>query len=217
LRGRRLHPLPRHRQLRGAPAQAGAALDGANGPPRPATALSCGAPGSLTVDGLTLRLHEWGRSGERPVLLLHSIAAHGHWWDGVAPRLAERAHVVALDFRGHGGSAWAPDGAYPFADYVADALAALDALGWRAPLVVGHSLGGYVAALLAARHPVRVGAVVIADMLTGWTEEMAARARRQAERPAATFPSAAAAAAAFRLAPPAAPPAPATPAPLSAP
>ena len=136
------------------------------------------------------------------MLLLHSIAAHGHWWDGVAPRLAERAHVVALDFRGHGGSAWAPDGAYPFADYVADALAALDALSWRAPLVIGHSLGGYVAALVAARHPMKVGAVVIADMLTGWSDEMAARARRQAERPAPTFPTAAAAAAAFRLAPP---------------
>jgi esterase len=136
------------------------------------------------------------------VLLLHSIAAHGHWWDGVAPRLAARAHVVALDFRGHGGSAWAGDGAYPFAGYVADALGAVDALGWRAPLVIGHSLGGYVGALLAARHPMRVGTLVIADMLTGWTDDMAARARRQAERPAATFASVAAAAAAFRLAPP---------------
>ena len=148
-----------------------------------------------------MRLHEWGRAGDAPVLLLHSIAAHGHWWDGVAPRLTGR-HVVALDLRGHGGSAWAEPPAYRFADHVADALATLDALGWRAPLVIGHSLGGYVGALLAAMHPMRVGAVVIADMLTGWTEDMAARAQRQAERPAAAFPSPAAAAAAFRLAPP---------------
>jgi esterase len=135
------------------------------------------------------------------VLLLHSIAAHGHWWDGVAPRLTGR-HVVALDLRGHGGSAWAEPPAYRFVDHVADALATLDALGWRAPLVIGHSLGGYVGALLAALHPMRVGAVVIADMLTGWTEDMAARAQRQVERPAQVFPSPAAAAAGFRLAPP---------------
>jgi pimeloyl-ACP methyl ester carboxylesterase len=116
--------------------------------------------------------------------------------------LAAGGPVAALDFRGHGGSDPSPIGAYPFMDWVADALAALEALGWRSPLVVGHSLGGYVAALLAARHPMRVGALVIADMLTGWTDEMAARGRRQAERPAATFPSAATAAATFRLAPP---------------
>jgi esterase len=136
------------------------------------------------------------------VLLLHSLAAHGHWWDWVAPLLAARAHVIALDFRGHGGSAWADPPAYRFADHVADTLATLDALGWRAPLVIGHSLGGFVGANLAALHPMRVGTLVIADMLTGWTEDLEARAKRQAERPAPVFASAADAAAGFRLVPP---------------
>jgi pimeloyl-ACP methyl ester carboxylesterase len=134
------------------------------------------------------------------VLLLHSLAAHSHWWDWVAPPLAERHHVVAVDFRGHGGSAWADS--YRFDDYVADVVASLDVLGWRAPLVIGHSMGGYVAALLAARHPERVGALVIADMLTGWSDEMDRRARTQAERAPAEFASAAAAGERFRLAPP---------------
>ena len=164
--------------------------------------MSCGAPRSIEVDGLRLRLHEWRGSGDRPVLLLHSIASHSHWWDWAAPHFAARGPVAALDFRGHGGSDWSPIGAYPFAQWAGDALAGLDALGWRAPLVIGHSLGGYVAALVASRHPMRVGALVIADMLTGWTEDMAARGRRQAERPSATFASPAAAAAAFRLSPP---------------
>jgi pimeloyl-ACP methyl ester carboxylesterase len=164
--------------------------------------VPCGAPRHFDANGLTLRLHEWGEGGARPALLLHSLAAHGHWWDWAAPHLAARGPVAALDLRGHGGSAWASDGTYRFVDWVADALAAIDALGWRAPLVIGHSLGGYVGALLAARHPMRVGALVIADMFTGWSEDMAARAQRQAERPAAALPSAAAAAADFRLAPP---------------
>jgi pimeloyl-ACP methyl ester carboxylesterase len=110
--------------------------------------------------------------------------------------------VVAVDFRGHGGSQWVEPPAYRFSDYVADVVAALDVLGWRAPLVIGHSLGGYVGAYLAARHPERVSRLVIADMLTGWSEEQGMRAAKQAARPAPEFASAAEAGARFRLAPP---------------
>ena len=113
-------------------------------------------------------MYGWGDPARPPVLLLHSLAAHSHWWDWVAPRLAEHHHVVALDFRGHGASAWADR--YTFDEYVADAIGALDVLAWRAPLVLGHSMGGYVTALLAARHPGRVRGLVIADMLTGWSD-----------------------------------------------
>lgn len=162
----------------------------------------CGAPRAVRANGLTLRLHEWGRAGAPPVLLLHSLAAHAHWWDWVAPRLARAWHVVALDARGHGGSAWAAPDAYSFDDHVADVVAVLDALGWRAPLVLGHSLGGYVGALLAARHPARVAALVITDMLTSWSEDLGRFARRQLERPAPEFPTRAAAGERFRLAPP---------------
>lgn len=147
-------------------------------------------------------MYEWGRAGDPPALLLHSLAAHSHWWDEVAAALASRFHLVALDFRGHGASAWADSGAYRFADYVADTVAVIDALGWRAPAVIGHSLGGYVAANLSALHPMRVGSLVIADMLTSWTEEMAERAARQAERPGAVFKSRAEAMSRFRLVPP---------------
>ena len=37
-------------------------------------------------------------------MLLHGGGANAHWWDHVAPAFAERFHVVALDFRGHGDS-----------------------------------------------------------------------------------------------------------------
>ena len=150
--------------------------------------------------GLSLTVYEWGDPAGPPALLLHSLAAHSHWWDWVAPLLAVHHHVVALDFRGHGASAWADR--YPFDEYVADAIAALDVLGWRAPLVLGHSMGGYVSALLAARHPDRVRGLVIADMLTGWSDEMDRRAQAQAGRAPAESPNAAAIGERFRLAPP---------------
>jgi pimeloyl-ACP methyl ester carboxylesterase len=135
-------------------------------------------------------------------VLLHSLAAHGHWWDWVAPLLAARFDVLALDFRGHGGSERAADGRYGFDEYVDDVLAVLGTLGGERPLVIGHSMGGYIAARLAALHPGRVAGVVITDILTTWPEDFAQFARRQAERPAAEFASVEAAADRFKLAPP---------------
>jgi pimeloyl-ACP methyl ester carboxylesterase len=167
-------------------------------------AIFCGRPRRLQTDGLDLRLHEWGAEGEPGVLLLHSLAAHGHWWDWVASHLRDRYHVIALDLRGHGGSEWAPSGpgGYTFEDYVGDIGAVLDLLGWQRPIVIGHSLGGYLAALLAAKRADGVRAVVAADIMTGFNDELAARAARQAERPGPEFGNPAEAGARFRLAPP---------------
>ena len=76
--------------------------------------MTCGAAGEVKAGGRRLRTHAWPRPGQPRVLLLHSLAAHGHWWDWAAPLLAERFDVLALDFRGHGGSDHVPDGAYGF-------------------------------------------------------------------------------------------------------
>jgi pimeloyl-ACP methyl ester carboxylesterase len=164
--------------------------------------VACGAAGELTVNGLRLRTHAWPGPGRPRAILLHSLAAHGHWWDWAAPRLAERFDVMALDFRGHGGSAHAPAGAYGFADYAADLIAVVDALGGAPPVIIGHSMGGYVAAWLAAHHPSRVAGAVIVDILTTWPEAFAQFARRQAGRPPAEFADPVAAGERFRLAPP---------------
>ena len=77
----------------------------------------------------------------------------------------------------------------------------LDALGWRRPLVVGHSLGGYVGAYLAARYPERVGALVIADTVTQWSDDEAAWAQRQVDRPGPEFANASEAGSRYRLSP----------------
>jgi pimeloyl-ACP methyl ester carboxylesterase len=152
--------------------------------------------------GVRLRTYAWPHAGRPRALLLHSLAAHGHWWDWVAPRLVARFDVLALDFRGHGGSAHAADGRYGFDDYVEDVVAVVATLGGAPPLVIGHSMGGYIAARLAAQHPARVAGVVITDILTTWPEDFAQFARRQAERPGPQFASVAAAGERFKLAPP---------------
>ncbi len=161
-----------------------------------------GAQRRLTVRGLDLALHAWGDAGRAPLLLLHSLAAHSHWWDWAAPLLAARFSVVALDQRGHGASARAEPPDYTFDDYAADALAVLDSLGWSAATVIGYSMGGYVGALLAARHPDRVSALVMADVLTAWPPAMQGFVLKQAQRPSPTYSSAREARERFRLSPP---------------
>jgi pimeloyl-ACP methyl ester carboxylesterase len=164
--------------------------------------MPCGVQRDVEANGLRLRLYEWGDSGSPPALLLHSLAAHSHWWDWSAPLLAERFSVAALDLRGHGGSAWSDPPAYRAADYAADVVAVLDALGWRRPLVIGHSLGGYVGTYLAARYPERVGALVITDTMTQWSDDEAAWALKQVERPGPEFANPSEAGTRYRLSPP---------------
>ena len=91
----------------------------------------CGRSRSVALGSLTLHAQEWGEPGRPPLVLLHSLAAHGHWWDWTAPYWAERFHVVALDFRGHGASAHVRPPAYAFTDHVGDVVGALAALGLK--------------------------------------------------------------------------------------
>ena len=163
--------------------------------------MACGAPRAVETNGVRLRLYEWGEPGRPPALLLHSLAAHSHWWDWSAPLLAERFSVAALDLRGHGQSEWTDPPAYRAVDYASDIVAVLDLLGWRSLLVIGHALGGYVGAYLAARHPDRVGALVITDTMTQWSHDEAAWGLRQVERPGPEFANPSEAGSRYRLSP----------------
>jgi pimeloyl-ACP methyl ester carboxylesterase len=96
-----------------------------------------------------------------PVLLVHGLGGAASNWIELAPHLARKAHVIAPDLPGHGGSspvAAAPNMS-PFADRVAGVL---ELEGVTGAAVVGHSLGGGVALRLAMRHPGLVGSIVLA-------------------------------------------------------
>jgi pimeloyl-ACP methyl ester carboxylesterase len=114
----------------------------------------------LVANRLRHHLLEWGETGPT-VLLLHGFLEHAHVWDFVGPRLAAEGYRVrALDWRGHGDSAWIGEGGYyHFADYVADLAAVVRALGGAAALVA-HSMGGNAAIQYAGTEPGRVWALV---------------------------------------------------------
>ncbi len=117
----------------------------------------------LSVKGLRLQCYEWGDPAAPPVLLLHGGSAHSRWWDLLADTLADAYRVIALDLRGHGNSEHAHPPAYRIDDYVDDVAACIDALGLARTILVGHSMGGLVAAAYAARAPQRLMALVIVD------------------------------------------------------
>ena len=84
------------------------------------------------------------------------------------PALAERFHVLSLDFRGHGKSGRATD--YQPQGYVTDAIAVLEQLASGPAIVIGHSLGGVTAAALSQQRPELVRAMVLEDPPLGSTE-----------------------------------------------
>ncbi len=117
----------------------------------------------VVVDGVRIVLRRWGCPGNAaPVVLIHGGTAHARWWDHVAPFLVEDNEVVALDLSGHGDSWWRKG--YTADRWAGEVLAVAQAMQTdKAPVVVGHSMGGIVAALVAQRRGAHLTAVVIVD------------------------------------------------------
>jgi esterase len=124
----------------------------------------------------TLACWEWP-GGDPAALLLHGIGNYGRVWDFVADAVAGRLRLVAPDARGHGTSV-TPASGYAPEDFVADAMTIMDALGLARPVVVGHSMGGAHALVLAVLHPEKVRALVLEDDGPEIGREGGARARR---------------------------------------
>jgi 3-oxoadipate enol-lactonase len=109
----------------------------------------------------TFRTHFAG-GGQPRVLALHPLALSGAVWDGAGNGADERLGLMGLDARGHGGSSW--DG-QPFTveDMADDAAAVIEAAATGPVGVIGLSMGGSTALVLAARRPDLVSKIVLAD------------------------------------------------------
>jgi pimeloyl-ACP methyl ester carboxylesterase len=119
--------------------------------------------GFVERDGVRVRWERYG-DGEPTLLLLPAWSIiHSRQWKAQIPYLARHYRVLTFDPRGNGRSDRPPTAeAYDDDQYVADALAVLDATGTREAVLVGLSRGGRWAVELAASRPERVlGAVLI--------------------------------------------------------
>ncbi len=105
-----------------------------------------------------------------PLVLLHALGRSADDWLAVGTALSDRWRVIALDQRGHGGSA--RPGTYSFELMRDDLTALVDALGLERIGLIGHSLGGTVAYLYAQAHPERVWRLIVEDTPPPFPMEM---------------------------------------------
>jgi pimeloyl-ACP methyl ester carboxylesterase len=120
----------------------------------------------VALPALNLAAQVWGADDAPPLLALHGWLDNAGSFALLAPRLAERWRVIALDLPGHGHSDHLPGGAhYHFIDYVRSVLAAADALGLQHYDLLGHSLGAGIASLVAAAAPQRIGQLLLIEGL----------------------------------------------------
>ena len=119
-----------------------------------------------TIQGRTLSWLDWGAEHhtDPPVVCLHGAMGSGHVWDQFASELATSRRVIAPDFRGHGDSGWVTPPNYSLRDYRADVEALLEALEIKRFALVGHSMGGLVALMLAGSRPRDVRKLVVVDI-----------------------------------------------------
>ena len=141
--------------------------------------------------GIEIQLAVWKGKGKE-VLCLHGLTANSRFWDCLASALSPHHQIIALDLRGRGFSDKPPAG-YSINTHGQDVLALIDDLGLERPILMGHSLGAFIALVFAARYPDRVDRLILVDGGGKLTEAQMAKVfagiKPSLDRLGKTFPS----------------------------
>ncbi len=131
-------------------------------------------PVTRSADGTRIHYVTYGPSDGEPLLLIHGLGTDHLGWILQRPALAGDFRCIAVDNRGSGQSD-KPIAAYRLEDIAADALAVLDAENVDSAHIVGASMGGVVAQIIAVTHPERVRSLVLsctACQMGAWRSEL---------------------------------------------
>ena len=158
----------------------------------------------MRVGSLHIHCLVWGSTGDPIAVLVHGNGGHARWWDPLVPALVPGWRLIAPDLRGHGASDWPEPPSYRLEDFSSDLLGVVDQLAPEPVVLVGHSMGGRVAAWCAAHSPERVRRLVLLDTRMGGVVPKIAqkwRGRIAGTRQGRGYATRDAALAAFRLVP----------------
>ena len=155
---------------------------------------------TVDVDGPIHSL-AWGAPNRRGLVFVHGGGAHSHWWTHVAATFAEEFRVIALDLSGHGDSTHREQ--YTLEQWTDEVIAVAEAGRISGPpVVIGHSMGGFVTIATAARHANRLSGVIVCDSpVTEPDPEIGAYHLREAFGQPRTYESVEEAVARFRTVP----------------
>ncbi|PLS22872.1 alpha/beta fold hydrolase [Neptunicoccus cionae] len=110
---------------------------------------------------MKLNSYSFGEETGTPLVIVHGLFGSARNWHSLARNLARERWVVSVDLRNHGQSGWSESNTYP--DLASDLGETIDGLGGRAT-VLGHSMGGKAAMMLAATAPEKIDRLIIADI-----------------------------------------------------
>ena len=111
----------------------------------------------------SIRIHYVRTGGAKPpIVLLHGLIGSGACWTPLARTLESEFDVVMPDARGHGGSSAPPDG-YRYDQLADDVVGLLDGLALSSPILLGHSMGGLTAAVVASRRAGLLRSLILVD------------------------------------------------------
>ena len=116
----------------------------------------------FTSSSVTLFHRDLGGAGKPPLVLLHGLLGSSRNWQTTGADLASDFHVFALDLRNHGRSPHTATMSYD--EMMGDVAAWMDAQSLARATLMGHSMGGKVAMLLACRQPERVERLIVVDI-----------------------------------------------------
>jgi pimeloyl-ACP methyl ester carboxylesterase len=156
----------------------------------------------VQVDGCTIHALACGTPGDRGLVFVHGGGAHAHWWTHVASLFSEDFRVLSLDLSGHGDSGHRSQ--YSLEQWT-DEVVAVAGAGQidGPPVIIGHSMGGFVTIATAARHPSQLsGAIVCDSPVTEPDPEIGAYRLREAFGRPRIYPSLEEAVRHFRTIPP---------------
>ena len=117
--------------------------------------------GNCATNGINIHYSRTGAS-KLPLILLHGLTANGACWAALAHAVEADYDVIMPDARGHGQSS-VPDYGYRYEDHANDVVGLMEALRLPPSILIGHSMGGLVAAVVASRFPGLLRGLVLAD------------------------------------------------------
>jgi len=128
----------------------------------PSHLLASGQAMTLYLQGEPFTFVESGAATGMPVAFIHGFPFSHEMWDPQISAVGQRHRAIAYDVRGHGGSI-VGDGQYTIEGHVDDLIGLLDALHIARTVIVGLSMGGYIALRALERNPERFRAAVLCD------------------------------------------------------